>query len=544
MHVSVPRAGEFDPNRGPAARLPDFRVVRILAVDDDPQARQLIEMALADAHFERVLEVVGTAAEGLRRISADDHDIYVVDQQLPDGTGLSLIHTAKEAGASKPFILVTGHGSGDLDEAALHEGAADYVEKHLVGTHLERSIRYALRNWQAGRALLDREEQLRQAQKMEAIGRLAGGVAHDFNNLLTAIIGYTDLVKEKLEPNDPVAHDIGEIRKAADRAAALTRQLLAFSRKQFLSPEVLDLNAIVSGLLPMLPRVIGEHIETTTSLAPDLRRVKADPSQMEQVIINLVLNARDAMPMGGHLGIETSNVTLDEKRLALERLHLPLGQYVMLGIRDTGSGMDAETREHVFEPFFTTKAKGKGTGFGLPTVYGIVDQSGGAISMDTAPGRGTSIRIYLPITEAEEEEPERRETTPATLSGIGTETLLLVEDNDAVRELAVHALRKRGYTVHEARNAEEAIEWSRNSRVKPHLVVTDVVMPGLSGPNLAARLLQENPRLKVLYMSGYTDDATAVHGAFWGGVPLLQKPFTPAQLAERVRMALDNKADG
>jgi CheY-like chemotaxis protein len=379
---------------------------------------------------------------------------------------------------------------------------------------------------------------------MEAIGRLAGGVAHDFNNLLTAIIGYTDLVKEKLEPNDPVAHDIGEIRKAADRAAALTRQLLAFSRKQFLSPEVLDLNAIVSGLLPMLPRVIGEHIETTTSLAPDLRRVKADPSQMEQVIINLVLNARDAMPMGGHLGIETSNVSLDEKRLALERLHLPLGQYVMLGIRDTGSGMDAETREHVFEPFFTTKAKGKGTGFGLPTVYGIVDQSGGALSMDTAPGRGTSIRIYLPMTEAEEEEPERRETPPATLSGIGTETLLLVEDNDAVRELAVHALRKRGYTVHEARNAEEAIEWSRNSRVKPHLVVTDVVMPGLSGPNLAARLLQENPRLKVLYMSGYTDDATAVHGAFWGGVPLLQKPFTPAQLAERVRMALDNKADG
>ncbi|HEY6361373.1 MAG TPA: response regulator [Vicinamibacterales bacterium] len=543
--MSVPRAGESDSsNRGQPTRLPDLRVVRILAVDDDPQARQLIEMALTDAHFERVLEVVGTAAEGLRRISADDHDIYLVDQLLPDGTGLSLIHTAKETGASKPFILITGHGSGDLDEAALHEGAADYVEKHLVATHLERAIRYALRNWQAGRALLDREEQLRQAQKMEAIGRLAGGVAHDFNNLLTAIIGYTDLVREKLDPGDPVAHDVGEIRKAADRAAALTRQLLAFSRKQFLSPEVLDLNAIVTGLLPMLPRVIGEHIETTTSLAPDLRRVKADPSQMEQVIINLVLNARDAMPMGGHLGIETSNVTLDAQRVAAERLQLELGQYVMLGIRDTGSGMDAETRQHIFEPFFTTKAKGKGTGFGLPTVYGIVDQSGGAISMDTAPGRGTSIRIYLPVTESVEEEPERRETAPATLAGVGTETLLLVEDNDAVRELAVNALRKRGYTVHEARNAEEAIEWSLSSRVKPHLVVTDVVMPGLSGPNLAARLLQENPRLKVLYMSGYTDDATAVHGAFWGGVPLLQKPFTPAQLAERVRMALDATADG
>jgi two-component system cell cycle sensor histidine kinase/response regulator CckA len=336
-----------------------------------------------------------------------------------------------------------------------------------------------------------------------------------------------------------VAHDVGEIRKAADRAAALTRQLLAFSRKQFLSPEVLDLNAIVAGLLPMLPRVIGEHIETTTSLAPDLRRVKADPSRMEQVVINLVLNARDAMPMGGHLAIETANVQLDEDRIARERLTLAPGAYVMLGIRDTGSGMDAETRDRVFEPFFTTKAKGKGTGLGLPTVYGIIDQSGGAISMDTAVGRGTSVRIYLPVTTSEEE-PERHEPAAApSLSHEGTETLLLVEDNDAVRELAVHALRKRGYTVHEARNAEEAIDWSLTSRIKPHLLVTDVVMPGLSGPNLAARLLQENPRLKVLYMSGYTDDATAVHGAFWGGVPLLQKPFTPAQLAERVRLALD-----
>ena len=544
MHLSVPRLGEAPAHRGPGTtRIPELRLVRILAVDDDPQARQLIEIALGDAHFEMTLEVVGTLAEGLRRISVDDHDIYLVDQQLPDGTGLSLIHTAKEAGATKPFILITGHGSGDLDEAALREGAADYVEKQLVGTHLERSIRYTLHNWQAGRALLDREEQLRQAQKMEAIGRLAGGVAHDFNNLLTAIIGYTDLVKEKLEPTDPVAHDVGEIRKAADRAAALTRQLLAFSRKQFLSPEVLDLNVIVTGLLPMLPRVIGEHIETTTSLAPDLRRVKADPSQMEQVVINLVLNARDAMTMGGHLAIETQNVQLDEDRIAMERLNLDPGAYVMLGIRDSGSGMDAQTRDRVFEPFFTTKAKGKGTGLGLPTVYGIVDQSGGAISMDTAVGRGTSIRIYLPVTSSKEE-PERPEPPASTTANGGTETLLLVEDNDAVRELAVHALRKRGYTVHEARNAEEAIEWSMTSRIKPSLLVTDVVMPGLSGPNLAARLLQENPRLKVLYMSGYTDDATAVHGAFWGGVPLLQKPFTPAQLAERVRLALDATAGG
>jgi two-component system, cell cycle sensor histidine kinase and response regulator CckA len=268
--------------------------------------------------------------------------------------------------------------------------------------------------------------------------------------------------------------------------------------------------------------------------------VKADPSQMEQVLVNLVLNARDAMPMGGHLAIETSNVDLDEERISTERLNLDLGAYVMLAVRDTGSGMDAETRDRVFEPFFTTKAKGKGTGFGLPTVYGIIDQSGGAISMDTAPGRGTSIRIYLPVTE---EAAERQPEPQAVFTGGGNETLLVVEDNDAVRELAVHALRKRGYTVHEARNGEEAIEWSAASSVKPDLLVTDVVMPGLSGPNLAARLLQQNPRLRVLYMSGYTEDATSVHGTLWGGIPMLQKPFTPSQLNERVRLALDTTAD-
>jgi signal transduction histidine kinase len=543
MHLSVPRTRDADStHRAAALHLPDLKVVRILAVDDDPQAQALLDIALADATFERILEVAPTAAEGFRRIAADEHDIYLVDQQLPDGTGVELIHNAKVAGTTKPFILITGHGSGDIDEAALREGAADYVEKHLLETHLVRSIRYTLRSWQTGRMLLDREEQLRQAEKMEAIGRLAGGVAHDFNNLLTAIIGYTDLVAERLDQAEPIAHDVSEIRKAADRAAALTRQLLAFSRKQFLSPEVLDLNEIVSGMLPMLPRVIGEHIATTTQLAPGLPNVKADPSQMEQVLVNLVLNARDAMPMGGHLTVETACVELDEARVDAERLALDPGRYAMLRVADTGSGMDAETLARAFEPFFTTKPKGKGIGFGLATVYGIVDQSGGAISIDTAPGRGTAIRIYLPVTSAEKE-PDPRPEPEHTLVGVGTETLLLVEDNDAVRELSVHALRRRGYTVYEARNAEEAIDWSLNSRVKPILLVTDVVMPGLSGPNLAARLLQENPRLRVLYMSGYTEDATAVHGAFWGGIPLLQKPFTPAQLAERVRMALDATTD-
>jgi CheY-like chemotaxis protein len=242
------------------------------------------------------------------------------------------------------------------------------------------------------------------------------------------------------------------------------------------------------------------------------------------------------MPTGGDVTIETASVTLDEERLGAEGLTLPAGQYVMLAITDTGVGMDETTRVHAFEPFFTTKPKGKGTGLGLATVYGIIDQSGGGIAMQTAPGRGTSIRIYLPVTTAS---PVTERPQVAPLATEGHETLLLVEDNDAIREISARALRRRGYTVFEARNAEEAIEWSATGGRRAEILITDVVMPGLSGPNLAARLMQQNPELRVLYMSGYTDDATEIHGTFWGGVPLLQKPFTPAQLAERVRMALD-----
>jgi signal transduction histidine kinase len=532
-----PREAGTAPEPAAPARLPDIGTVRILLVDDDPQAEALIDMALADAPFERTLEVVPTVRAGTARIGADEHDIYLIDQQLPDGHGIRLIHESKARGVHKPFILLTGYGSGALDEEASRAGAADYVEKHMVGTHLERSIRYALRTWQAARLLSERDEQLRQAQKMEAIGRLAGGVAHDFNNLLTAIIGYTDLIAERLDPEDQTARDVAEVRKAADRAAALTRQLLAFSRKQFLNPTVLDLNETAASLMQMLPRVIGEHIRTTVRLAPDLSRVRADASQLEQVLVNLVLNARDAMPAGGDLTIETANVPLTPERIADESLRVDPGDYVMLVISDTGTGMDEATRARAFEPFFTTKPTGKGTGLGLATVYGIVDQSGGAIGVDTAPGRGTAMRIYLPATTATAE--QRHGEPPPRRNRAGTETVLLVEDNDSVRDLAAKALRRRGYVVHEARGGVDAIHWASHSGVTPHLLVTDVVMPGLSGPRLAATLLQLHPGLRVLYMSGYTDDATAVHGNFWGGVPLLQKPFTPGALAESVRLALD-----
>ena len=518
--------------------LPEIDVIRILMVDDDPQARGLIEMALADARFQPALEFVSNVRDGLKRIRDDEHDIYLIDQHLPDGAGVNLITEARAQGAHKPFILLTGYGSLALDQEALRAGASDYVEKQMVAAQLERSIRYALRTWQATRLLHDRDEQLRHAQKMEAIGRLAGGVAHDFNNLLTAIIGYTDLIAEHLDESTPAYRDVIEIRKAADRGAGLTRQLLAFSRKQFLTPTVVDLNETVSGLRQMLPRAIGEHIHTNIRLAPDLARVKADASRMEQVLVNLALNARDAMPEGGELTIETSNVTLTEPRLRAEGLGLRPGFYVMLSISDTGVGMDAATRERAFEPFFTTKPQGKGTGLGLATVYGIVDQSGGSVSLESGLGAGTTARIYLPATTATDA--PRPPEVARIQKGAGTETVLLVEDNEGVRDLTAKALRRRGYKVYEAKDAEGALHWMQTAGVKPHLLLTDVVMPGVSGPNLAARLLQLDPQLRVLYMSGYTNDAGAVHGNFWAGVPLLQKPFTPAALAERVRLALDS----
>jgi two-component system cell cycle sensor histidine kinase/response regulator CckA len=513
--------------------------VRILVVDDDPQAHALIDVALADAHFTRHIEVVATAFEGLRRIEDEEHDVYLVDYRLPDSNGLELIQEAKARGATRPLILMTGHGSGDIDEAALNAGAADYVEKHLLSTHLERSIRYAIRDWHAERALRDREEQLRQAQKMEAIGRLAGGVAHDFNNLLTAIIGYTEVIGDRESTDEATRRDVAEISKAAERAARLTRQLLAFGRKQFLRPVVLDLNETVTGLLQMLPRVIGENMQTVPRLAPDLARVTADPSQMEQVLVNLVLNARDAMPMGGTITIETANVELTAPDIAGDGLALEPGAYVRLGVSDTGTGMDANTRARAFEPFFTTKPTGKGTGLGLATVYGIVDQTGGASTIRTALGRGTTVCIYLPAVTAPAE--KREPAPPPVTKTYGHESILVVEDNEAVRELALLTLRQRGYNVLEASSAEQALELIA-AGARPQLLLTDVVMPGLSGPNLAARLLQQNPRLRVLYMSGYSEEAVAAHGTFWGGVPLLQKPFTANQLAERVRIALDSTA--
>ncbi len=380
------------------------------------------------------------------------------------------------------------------------------------------------------------EEQFRQSQKMEAVGQLAGGIAHDFNNLLTVITGYCQILLTAADQGDPRREELEQIKEAGDRAASLTRQLLAFSRKQILEPKVLDLNAVVTNLDKMLQRLIGEDIALRTALSPALGCVKADPGQIEQVIMNLAVNARDAMPQGGRLTIETAYADLDES-YAKERFAVQPGPYVMLAVSDTGSGMDTETQAHIFEPFFTTKGQGKGTGLGLSTVYGIVKQSGGYIWVYSEPGRGTTFKIYLPRVDAQAEALEPRSPLQESLQG--TETILLVEDEERVRRLARTILAGHGYSVLEAPNGAEALRISEQRGGAIHLLVTDVVMPGMSGGELASQLIAKHLHMKVLFVSGYTDDAIVRHGVLQAGIPFIQKPFTPSTLARKVREVLD-----
>jgi two-component system, cell cycle sensor histidine kinase and response regulator CckA len=380
------------------------------------------------------------------------------------------------------------------------------------------------------------EAQLRQAQKMEAVGRLAGGVAHDFNNLLTVIAGYSDLLLSDLDPDNLLHWHAAAINNAAARATALTRQLLAFSRREVLQPRVLDLNAVVTDTGKMFRRLIGEDIALVTTLDPALGRVNADPGQLEQVILNLVVNARDAMPQGGRLTLETANMELGEADAHRQVGVIP-GRYVRLAVRDTGIRMDAATQSHLFEPFFTSKEPGKGTGLGLATVYGIVTQSGGYIEVDSTPGRGTTFRIYLPRFEEGLEAVEPAAAAPTSLQGL--ETVLLVEDEVEVRGVAQQILQSAGYTVLAASDGEEAVRLCAQHAGSIHLLLTDVVMPGMSGPALASRLAAMRPAMKVMYMSGYPEDAIVRHDLLEPGTVFLPKPFTLETLLRKVRESLN-----
>jgi two-component system cell cycle sensor histidine kinase/response regulator CckA len=383
------------------------------------------------------------------------------------------------------------------------------------------------------------EEQLLKAQKMEAVGRLAGGVAHDFNNLLTAIMGYSEIMKMDLKPEDPLSFSLEEIIKATNRGASLTNQLLAFSRKQILQPQAINLNTTIMNIREMLQRLIGEDIDLATYLEEKVGLVKADPSQIDQILMNLAVNARDAMPQGGKLTLETANADLDDS-YCQNHVGVTPGAYVMLAVSDNGSGMDAETLSRIFEPFFSTKETGKGTGLGLATVYGIVRQSGGHIWVYSEPGKGTTFKVYLPRVEESAEEQQLKAAAPTTLEG--TETILVAEDDAALRQLIAKALRRYGYKVLEAAHGGEALLLCEKEKVPIHLMLTDVVMPKISGRDLAERLKPSHPEMKVLYMSGYTENAIVHHGVLNSDVNFILKPFKVLALLQKVREVLDTTA--
>jgi PAS domain S-box-containing protein len=428
---------------------------------------------------------------------------------------------------------ITDQESREVDA----HGQKKILRSTMMGTVIDG---HWARTWGISRDVTARvhlEEQLRNAQQLEAVGRLAGGVAHDFNNILSIIMGHGELMLANAGADAEARNGLEQIRKAAERAAALTQQLLAFSRKQVLQPRVMDLNEAVAEVQKMLTRVIGEDIELAASLHPELAPVRVDPGQVEQVLMNLAINARDAMPHGGRIVMETANVDVEGERA--RELELTAGKYVLLQVSDTGHGMDAATMGHIFEPFFTTKKMGKGTGLGLATVYGIVKQSGGSIQVKSEAGRGSTFRIYLPAADGGAR--KRAETIARERVVGGTETILVVEDEADLRELTRIFLEGYGYRVLQASSAEQAIEATERYGERIDLLLTDVIMPGMSGRRLAEDVLSRRPQTKILYMTGYTDDMVVQHRVLEPGVQLLQKPFSKAELAVKVRATLDEK---
>ncbi len=466
-------------------------------------------------------------------------DIAISDFALADFGALEALRTIQEKAIDLPVIVVSGKIKDSDVLSVLKAGAAD----HMTRSNLMRLNAAVEREIRAAKSRRDRvrlEEQFHQAQKMEAVGRLAGGVAHDFNNLLTVITGYSDLLltSRDLKHNQRTA--LEEIRRSAERGGALTHQLLAFSRRQPMISRAVHVNDLIIQIEKMLRRLIGEDIDLITIPAATQDTVTADPGRLEQVIMNLVVNARDAMPQGGKLTIETATVQLSDS-FSAKHLGVPAGPHVTVSITDTGVGMDEETQSHLFEPFFTTKGPGSGTGLGLATAYGIIRQSGGAIGMFSKLGTGTTARIYLPLAETKSQIAAEKAPVDSALNGV--ETILVVEDEARVRKLIVDVLTARGYRVMEATRGEEAIRICRQLKGKIDLAVIDVVMPEMSGPDLVKQVAPVCPGMRVLFISGYTDEAIVHHGIPQSGAAFLQKPFLPDSLSRKVREVLDMRSN-
>jgi two-component system, cell cycle sensor histidine kinase and response regulator CckA len=516
--------------------------VSLLFLEDDPVDADLVAATLSEAGLSCTVRRVDTRDDFLKALESSDFDLILADYSIPGFDGMTALSLARQHAPEIPFLFVSATIGEELAIDAMHLGATDYVLKQRLG-RLVPSVQRALRERDERRerkraedALAQSERQFRQAQKMEAVGRLAGGIAHDFNNLLTVIMGYSHVLATELGHEHPLYGKIEETQKAGERAAMLVRQLLAFSRKQPLEPKLLSLNNVVANLEGMLQRLIGADIRLVISLDPGNGQVRADQAQLEQVLMNLVVNARDAMLNGGTLTIETAQVELAKSPL----YHvdpLPPGPYVKLSVADTGSGMDRETQAHIFEPFFTTKEEGKGSGLGLSTVFGIVTQSGGAIDVTSRVGYGTRFDIFFPrvTADAHAASSRRASTQPAG----GHETILLVEDDASVRVLLRDALRKLGYHVIEAKQGLEACLLASQELDRLDLLLTDMVMPGMGGRELAQHLIAIKPELRILFMSGFTDDVGILAGHERGTRGFLQKPFTPELLARTVRKILD-----
>jgi signal transduction histidine kinase len=511
--------------------------LNVLVVEDSEDDSRLTLRELERAGYEVQHVRADTEAALRAALTQRRWDLVLSDYNVPGFGGTAALAIVREQHPDVPFIFVSGTIGEETAVAAMRAGANDYVMKSNL-KRLAPAIERELREAAVRRERQNLESQLRQSQKMEAVGRLAGGVAHDFNNLLTAIMGYGQLLAMRMKPEDPARRDMEEILKAATRASHLTRQLLMFSRREILQPRLLDLNAIVSDMGKMLRRLIGESIDLAVVPGDNLWAVKADPGHMEQVIMNLSVNARDAMPEGGRLTIETSNIDLGEVYVG-EHVGVKPGAYVLLSVSDAGTGMDEETKARIFEPFFTTKGPESGTGLGLSTVYGIVQQWGGAIQVYTEVGWGTSFRVYLP-REAGTAEPAVRTESLADVPR-GAETILVVEDQDAVAAVIRATLVLCGYQVLEAHNGTDALELLEGMEGQIHLLVTDIVMPVMGGSELALRVQKARPDTKVLFISGFSERAFTAFGGNDPGFAFLQKPFMPETLAHKVREVLDAK---
>ena len=516
--------------------------LRLLHLEDDPLDAELITNTLIEGGIPCQSQLVDTRQAFVAALKECRMNLILADYSIPGFDGMTALTLARQHCPDVPFLFVSATIGEELAIDAMHQGATDYVLKQRLG-RLVPSVQRALRELddraerkRAEEALRQSEKQFRQSQKMEAVGRLAGGIAHDFNNLLTVIMGYSQVLLTELGPQHTLRGKIEETLKAGEKAATLIRQLLTFSSKQSLDPKILSLNTAVTSLESLLRRLIGENIQLVSTLDPTNGRLRADQAQLEQVLVNLVVNARDAMPKGGTLTIETAQVELTRSPV-YHLTPLPPGPYVRLAVSDTGCGMDRNTQAHIFEPFFTTKGEGKGSGLGLSTVFGIVTQCGGAIDVTSRVGHGTRFDLYFPSVESDIL--TTAPTQPLARPQRGTETILLVEDEPSVRTLVRDELRKLGYRVVEAKNGVEACLLATQQAGSFQLLLTDVVMPGMGGRELAQHLSVIKPDLRTLFISGYMDDIGIMAGQEEGTSSFLQKPFTPEVLAHAVRNLLD-----